>query len=131
MQYFNKEDMEEAKRLAEQITKNNKRFLSLAVSMLENTNIPDRLFTKDDLINLYELLQENSVYRVQVKTTSANVKHESILLTGYKNGSYWVVVNNSYGGEVQFRDLYSIRIEEYLCSMGRSYLQENTDESNK
>jgi len=127
MKYFNEEDKKEFQELSERITKDGQKFLRLAQSMVENMDIPDRLFSKNNLSELYELLRENSVYRVEIKVSANNIKHEAILLTGFKNGNYWTIVNNSYDETVAYKSIYSIRIKEYLCTLGRQYLQK-TDE---
>ena len=59
-------------------------------------------------------LKENTLYKVKVKVSEHNVEHESVLFTGFNNGAYCVVYNNTYDYPVPFDKIYSIKILQEL-----------------
>lgn len=59
-------------------------------------------------------LLENTAYLVLVKSTSQNPTHEAVLFTGFKNGNYCEIYNNSYDKPLKMMDIYSIKILKKL-----------------
>lgn len=59
-------------------------------------------------------LKEHSIYKVRVKVSSDNVPHQAILFTGFNNGSYCEVYNNSYEHPIKMMHCDSIEIIESL-----------------
>ena len=62
-------------------------------------------------------LEEHCVYLVYVKASQNNIKHKSILYTGFKSGSYCVVYNNSYEEPLNMRDIYFLEVIEKLTKL--------------
>lgn len=62
-------------------------------------------------------LKEHSVYAVKVKGTYNNPEHEAILFTGFRNGNYCCVFNNTYDAPIPMMNLYSMKIVKYLYSL--------------
>ena len=60
-------------------------------------------------------LEENTLYKVRVKTNAQNVEHDSFLFTGFRNGNYCMVVNNTYESPVRLQDVYSIKVIKKLA----------------
>jgi len=70
----------------------------------------------EDIFEHFEL-QEHSVYLIRIKTKSTNVEHKSLLLTGFKNGNYCEIYNNSYDGPIKMVDVYSMKVIRKLVKM--------------
>lgn len=78
----------------------------------------DRVFMSEDIPVLHAKLQGSSAYLVSVKITKENVEHKAILFTGFSNGAYWSIYNNSYdNGPSKFDDIYSIKIIKLLTKI--------------
>lgn len=60
-------------------------------------------------------LEENSLYLVEVQKRSTNPAYKSFLFTGFKNGNYCYVYNNSTG-QTPLEDFFSIKIIKKLYS---------------
>lgn len=59
-------------------------------------------------------LEEHSLYKVLVKVTPSNAAHEAVLFTGFKNGGYCVVYNNTYDGPIDMMKLYRMKVVKKL-----------------
>lgn len=60
-------------------------------------------------------LDERAIYLVEVKCSPSNSRHKSILFTGFKNGSYCEVYNNTYDAPIPLNKLHSIKIVKKVC----------------
>jgi len=69
--------------------------------------------TMEELFDRAEL-DEHSLYFIEAKTSQHNVKHYSVLFTGYKHGSYCEVYNNSYRSPVGLDSIHSFNIIKKL-----------------
>lgn len=59
-------------------------------------------------------LEENSLYKVVVKTKSDKPAHTSFLFTGLKDGSDSRVYNNTYETPIPFGDINYIKVVKKL-----------------
>jgi hypothetical protein len=62
-------------------------------------------------------LTEHTLYKIRVKTTSANVEHEAYLFTGFENGSYCKIYNNTYDHPIDMMEVYSMKIIKKLSTL--------------
>lgn len=54
-------------------------------------------------------LEENTLYKVAVKCRANNPEHVAFLFTGFKNGNYCEIYNNSYDSPISLESVYSIK----------------------
>ena len=73
----------------------------------------------ETLLELELQLKEKSVYEVLVKLTEDNCEHSAILFTGYKNGGYWYLYQNSYDEAISLisKNIFSLKIVKYLTTL--------------
>ncbi len=62
----------------------------------------------EDLFSILHL-EEDCVYKVAVKIKASNPEHIAFLFTGFKNGNYCYIYNNTYDGPVSIDEIYSIK----------------------
>lgn len=105
------------KELDDKLVMVGREFVKQIEEVVYKIDFPVKHFIKKEKFKLYDLLLEDSVYKVMVQVSASNVEHMAILHTGFKNGNYWIVYNNSYDNIVNFKEIYSIRILEYLCKL--------------
>lgn len=59
-------------------------------------------------------LEENSVYKVLIKSNASNPAHISYLFTGFKNGNYCEIYNNTYERTLKLSGIYSLEVIKKL-----------------
>jgi hypothetical protein len=87
----------------------------IAKISLHSADIPQGTYTKDNMKELYGILEEHSIYQAKVKVNKSNIEHVATLFTGFDTGSYWMIYNNTYDTPRDFNDIYSIEILSYLA----------------
>lgn len=106
-----------SKELARRITETGREFIKQIEETITKLDFPENEFNKDNKFELYKLLPEHCVYKVEVQANPSNPKHTAILHTGFKNGSYWIIYTNNYDRPLEFKEIYSIKILDYLCKI--------------
>ena len=76
-------------------------------------NLPD---TSEEVFEQFNL-HENSVYLVEVKTSSTNVEHRSILFTGFKSGAYCELYQNTYDRVIPMMEIHSMKVIRKLVKI--------------
>jgi len=69
--------------------------------------------TMEELFN-HAKLDEHSLYFIEVKISPDNVEHYSFLFTGFANGNYCEVYNNSYETAADLSTIHSFNIIKKL-----------------
>lgn len=62
-------------------------------------------------------LEESSVYLVKVKCRADNPEHKSILFTGFENGNYCEIYNNTYDCPIKMDSVYSMKVIKKLTTL--------------
>ena len=75
--------------------------------------------TPEDVFNELDL-KENTTYLIKVKHSSGNIQHKAILFTGFRNGNYCTIYNNTYEGPADMMKAYSIIMVRKLAVLCNS-----------